>query len=74
MKNALLDKLSSSAHILAKCASSVGCCLPLREHRAAVLCLAWKSDVLVTGSFDTHVRQFDLRGTVNVCSDLSVLS
>lgn len=32
------------------------------EHRAAVLCLAWENEMLISGSYDKTVVLHDLRG------------
>lgn len=32
------------------------------EHKAAVLCLAWENEMLISGSYDKTVVLHDLRG------------
>ncbi|XP_020906927.1 F-box/WD repeat-containing protein 9 [Exaiptasia diaphana] len=40
----------------------------IREHKAAVLCIDWKHDVLISGCYDKYVRMFDLRDSHIVSS------
>ena len=42
--------------------------LTYSAHKAAVLCLSWEQDMLISGSYDTTIVMWDLRGQSNPSS------